>query len=261
MMTSNNLSVFDFQSYSVRVLDINGNPWFVAKDVCRVLDIVDHKTATRKLDDDEKGVHTSDTPGGNQDMKVVSESGLYSLIFSSRKPEAKIFRKWVTKDVLPNIRKTGEYKLNQQKLESIYSDRATIKEIDSAYDFYKKAFGDSYAYQYAHQMMKKHQPHLAGNEPPKESRPSLPILLTPTEIAEQLDINYQTGNPNPRKVNSVLEQLGYQIRVNGSWQPTNKAIQFDHYDIKPIDTNSKSQKSQLLWTQLMVSILKEFAIV
>lgn len=89
---------------------MDGEPWFVAKDVCVALGIEKYRDALGRLDDDEKGCPvTVDTLGGPQKMSAVNESGLYNLIFQSRKPEAKKFRKWVTSEVLPSIRKTGSY--------------------------------------------------------------------------------------------------------------------------------------------------------
>lgn len=118
-MTANNggsLLPFAFDDALVRVFtDEIGNPWFVAKDVCRVLGLENVSKAVSDLEDDEKGITISDTPGGNQSMLTISESGLYSLIFRSRKPEAKRFRKWVTSEVLPAIRKTGSYALGSAK--------------------------------------------------------------------------------------------------------------------------------------------------
>ena len=106
----NEIATFKFQEHQVRtVTDERGEPWFVAKDVCDVLEIKDPSMAVRDLEPDEKGTSTVGTPGGNQNMLTVSESGLYALIFKSRKPEAKAFRKWVTSEVLPAIRKTGGY--------------------------------------------------------------------------------------------------------------------------------------------------------
>lgn len=102
-------AVFQFQSNSVRTTVINNEPWFVASDVCAVLGMKNHREAIRHLDDDEKGVISNDTPGGTQQMSVISESGLYALVLRSRKPEAKPFIKWVTREVLPSIRKTGSY--------------------------------------------------------------------------------------------------------------------------------------------------------
>lgn len=92
-----------------RVIDRNGEPWFVLSDVCSKLGISQPASAARGLDDDEKGVLTMHTPGGPQKKRIVNESGLYSLILTSRKPEAKRFKKWITSEVLPSIRKTGRY--------------------------------------------------------------------------------------------------------------------------------------------------------
>lgn len=102
---------FMYESKEVRTIkDENGNPWFVAKDVADILEIEWQGSGTlRPLEDDEKGITICYTPGGKQEMLTVSESGLYALIFRSNKPEAKKFRKWVTAEVLPQIRKTGTY--------------------------------------------------------------------------------------------------------------------------------------------------------
>lgn len=94
---------------AVRVVTVDGDPWFVAADVCAVLAIRNNRDALAGLDDDERGVATTDTPGGPQQMTTVNEPGLYSLILRSRKPEAKAFKRWVTHDVLPEIRRTGSY--------------------------------------------------------------------------------------------------------------------------------------------------------
>lgn len=104
------LSVFSFtEENPVRVQILNQEPWFVALDVCRILGLKNNRQAISSLDDDEKGVIKVDTLGGIQELQAVNESGLYALVFKSRKPEAKRFRKWVTSEVLPSIRKTGGY--------------------------------------------------------------------------------------------------------------------------------------------------------
>ncbi len=103
------LMSYEFGDSSVRVEMIDGEPWFVARDVCSVLGIENVGNAVSKLDDDEKGVRKVDTLGGSQNMTIINESGLYHLIFRSNKPEAKVFKRWVIKEVLPSIRKTGGY--------------------------------------------------------------------------------------------------------------------------------------------------------
>lgn len=105
------IEVFNFsqEKAPIRVQLINCEPWFVAKDVCQVLGIEKYRDAVSRLDEDERESVLVDTLGGIQKMTAVSESGLYSLIFQSRKAEARKFRKWVTSEVLPSIRKKGYY--------------------------------------------------------------------------------------------------------------------------------------------------------
>lgn len=103
---------FKFESSGVRVVqDDKGEPWWVAKDVCDVLGIANYRDAASALDEDERGYGKTDTLGGEQEMLTVSESGLYTLIIRSNKPKARAFRKWVTAEVLPSIRKTGAYRV------------------------------------------------------------------------------------------------------------------------------------------------------
>lgn len=105
------VEVFNFsqERMPVRAQIIAGEPWFVAKDVCRILEIAKYRDAVARLDDDERESVLMDTLGGTQQMVAVNESGLYHLIFQSRKPEARKFRKWVTSEVLPSIRRKGFY--------------------------------------------------------------------------------------------------------------------------------------------------------
>lgn len=100
-----------FDSKDVRIVLKDGEPWWVAKDVCSALDITNSSQALIPLDEDEKGVCNVYTLGGEQEMCVISESGLYRLIMLSRKKEAKPFQRWVTHEVLPEIRRTGGYHL------------------------------------------------------------------------------------------------------------------------------------------------------
>ncbi len=105
---------FNPSNQPIRVEVINNEPYFAAKDVCQALGLENNRQAVSRLDEDEKGVIISDTPGGKQRLSAVNESGLYNLIFQSRKPEAKAFRKWVTSEVLPSLRKTGTYTMSQR---------------------------------------------------------------------------------------------------------------------------------------------------
>lgn len=105
----NNMQVFENERFgNVRVTTVDNEPWFVAADVCKALEI--EPTATRRLDDDEKNtLRLTQGTSGNPNVTIVNESGLYSLVLGSRKPEAKAFKRWVTHDVIPTIRKHGVY--------------------------------------------------------------------------------------------------------------------------------------------------------
>ena len=109
-MENNKMQVFSSEQFgNVRVVERDGEPWFVAADVCKALEIANNRDALTRIDDDEKGVALADTLGGKQEVTIVNEPGLYSLVLGSRKPEAKVFKRWVTHEVIPTIRKTGGY--------------------------------------------------------------------------------------------------------------------------------------------------------
>ena len=108
-MKKNEIIPFGYDDQLVRTVMIDDAPWFVARDVCKILGISKYRDAVASLDEDEGCPVEVDTLGGVQKMSAINESGLYTLIMRSNKPEAKRFRKWVTAEVLPSIRKTGQY--------------------------------------------------------------------------------------------------------------------------------------------------------
>lgn len=124
------LQVFNFsekEGTPIRVQLINDEPWFVAKDVCDFLEHTNHKVALRALDEDEvRKVYLTDSLGRQQLTNAVCESGLYALIIRSNKPEAKKFRKWVTAEVLPSIRKTGRYETMKSRMAGGFLDLRDI---------------------------------------------------------------------------------------------------------------------------------------
>ena len=126
----NDLKIFENSEFgSVRVVTgPDGEPWFVAKDICEALELGNMHSSLALLDEDERGIHSMDTLGGPQEMATVSEPGLYSLILRSRKPEAKAFKRWVTHDVLPAIRRTGGY-LTPAKIEEALLNPDTIIQL------------------------------------------------------------------------------------------------------------------------------------
>lgn len=122
----NELKTFQNPKFgTIRTTTINGEPWFVAADVCKALEIQNNRDAISRLDADEKGVASTDTLGGKQELTIVNEPGLYALVLGSRKPEAKAFKRWITHDVIPTIRKHGAY-MTPEKVEEILLNPDTI---------------------------------------------------------------------------------------------------------------------------------------
>lgn len=114
----NNLQIFTSNEFGdIRTMTINDEPWFIGKDVTTILGYSNSRDAISKhIDDEDKGVAKCDTPGGVQNLTIINESGLYSLILSSKMPGAKRFKHWVTSEVLPSIRRNGGYIANQENL-------------------------------------------------------------------------------------------------------------------------------------------------
>lgn len=114
----NQIIPFTYESSELRTLTLDGEPWFIAADVCKILEIANPTDAIKRLDEDEKARFNLGLPGGG--TNVVNESGLYNLILGSRKPEAKEFKRWVTHEVIPSIRKTGSYGTPQLSGPALY---------------------------------------------------------------------------------------------------------------------------------------------
>ena len=128
---NNEIQIFNYNDHEVRTVQKDGEPWFVLKDVCGILSIGNVADVYARLDTDEKGVGQIDTLGGRQNMSIINESGLYNVILRSDKPEAKPFRKWVTSEVLPSIRKHGAY-MTQEKLQEVLCNPDALFQIVSA---------------------------------------------------------------------------------------------------------------------------------
>ena len=137
------MKTFDYNGNEVRTIIKNGSPWFVLKDVCDILemDTKQIKKVADRLDDDEKGRNQITTRGGMQESWIINESGLYSVILRSDKPNAKPFRKWVTSEVLPSIRTTGQYIDTEKKFQQycpVSFKRAKCQKIVQLYALRKR---------------------------------------------------------------------------------------------------------------------------
>lgn len=129
---NNEMQRFDFRGASLRTLtDEAGEPWFVAKDVCAILEISNPSDALKRLDDDERSRFNLGRQG---ETNIVNEAGLYVLVLGSRKPEAHEFKRWVTHEVLPQIRKTGGYMVGQERMTPEQMALASLKWLQSKVD-------------------------------------------------------------------------------------------------------------------------------
>lgn len=200
----NALDLFRYNDAEVRVAVVDGEPWFVAADVCAVLEIAHAASSLRFLDEDEKGVHSVHTLGGEQLVTVINEAGLYSLILRSRKAEAKAFKRWITHDVLPAIRKTGQYGTPA----AISFEEMTAQVIAGLQERIDAA-----------------QQRAAELEAPAKAWTELSSAegdFTVSDAAKTLArANISTG---PRKLYDWLDAEGWIFRRGGRWQAMQSAI-------------------------------------
>ena len=246
---NNALQVFDYNGSAVRTVEKDGEIWFVAKDVCDVLELSNPTEALKALDDDEKGSlrisEGTSSKGGNPNMNIITESGLFALVLRSNKPEAKKFRKWVTGTVLPQIKRTGSFSIKPDKLTR--SIMSAAKMIFSAAGIKHNQLAlalDKIVIHYTGESM-------LGISGIALEAPSNKQLLNPTQIGKIL------GGKSPRKINQLLEQLGFQEKVAGLWQPTDDG---EVYAVM-LDTGKRNSKGtpvrQLKWDSSILNVLQE----
>lgn len=220
----NQLQVFDFEGSNVRTVTINDEPYFVGKDVATILGYKRTADALKAhVDDEDKLTRQFTDSGQSREMKVINESGLYSLILSSKLPSAKKFKRWVTSEVLPAIRKTGAY---QAKPKDNYQIPATYGEaLQLAATLQTKIEHDAPSLKYFHDQMRN------------------PGLMTTTEIAK--DYGWSA-----RKLNKYLESKGVIYRQGNKWVIYQKYADkgYSQYEPFPYD-NNKGVKNNLKWTQ------------
>jgi anti-repressor protein len=197
--------VFNYEENKVRTVLKDDEVWFVAKDVCEVLEINKYRDAVSRLDEDETGSVLVDTLGGKQEMSAVNESGLYSLIFKSRKPEAKKFKKWVTNEVLPSIRKHGAY-MTDDVLEKTLEDPDYMIGLLTA--------------------LKDEKTKRVEAERTVNILTHVNKTYTATEIAKELGFRSATA------LNRDLQTKKIQFNQNGTWVFYSKYADKGYVDIK-----------------------------
>jgi anti-repressor protein len=205
---------FDFEGAAVRTVERDGEPWFIALDVCRVLDLNNSSQAISRLDDDEKGVITNDTLGGAQDIAIINESGLYSLTLTSRKPAAKRFKKWVTSEVLPSIRKTGAYAVKPQPDPMVMlNDPGTLRSLLAGYSEKVQALEASVKAEQA--KIEAQAPKIAALDRIANSEASLNITDTAKTLQMQpkMLFRYLREKKWIYARPGVAENIGYQEKI------------------------------------------------
>lgn len=248
----NQIVAFDFESKNVRiVVDQDGEPWFVAADICAALTVKTEQT--RRLDDDEKGLRIVQTLGGEQEMTVINESGLYSLILTSRKPEAKRFKRWVTHEVLPSIRKTGSYAApgsvaaltapTQDRVHAILMIGEAVAKVPGV----KPGIAMAATLTCIHDNTGLAIEHL---------RRALPVAnepicsLNPTQLGERLELS-------ARSVNLRLQSNGFQFKNDrDEWELTESGKRWA--EALPYSRNGHSGY-QILWNPEVVEMIREAA--
>lgn len=248
----NQIVAFDFESHDVRVvIGQDGEPRFVAADLLSTLNL--DRKALERLDDDEKDVSSIHTPGGQQEMTVVNESGLFNLVLGSRKPEAKRFKRWVTHEVLPSIRKTGSYAVpgSVAALSAPTQDRVTaILMIGEAV---AKVPGVKQGIAMAATLTCIQENTGLSVE---TMRRALPACNDPLAVVNPTKLGEQIGH-SARAVNLRLSALGFQSRNDrDEWELTDAGQAWG--EALPYSRNGHSGY-QILWRPEVADLLKEAA--
>jgi len=245
---------FEFESHALRVnLNAAGQPWFVAADVCAALDLPETHKAIARLDDDEKGRNSIPTPGGLQEMSVVNESGLYNLVLGSRKPEAKRFKRWITHEVLPSIRKTGAYAspMSVTALPAPTQDRVTALLLIG--EAVARVPGVKHGVAMAATLTCIHENTGLAIETMRRALPTNdePIAaMNPTKLGQHLGMA-------ARSVNARLAAMGLQLRnERDEWELTEAGQAWG--EALPYSRNGHSGY-QILWNPAVIDQMKEVA--
>lgn len=234
----NQLQVFNNEEFGqVRTVVQGEDVWFVAKDVADVLEYRDTHNMVRFLDEDEKDTHQVSTLGGNQTMKVINESGLYSAILKSKKPQAKSFKKWVTSEVLPSIRKHGAY-MTDQILEQ------AVTNPDFAIGLLTKLKEEKEKLAAAQQQIVQQQPLVVFAEACMQSNESLKVSEVAKMAAKH---NVKIGQ---RQLFAKLRE--WNLMFKRSTEPTQSAVEKGYFEIAQ-GVKQKPSGEPFTWTTTYVT--------
>lgn len=244
--------IFNFNGQDVRTVIVNNEPYFVGKDVAEILGYTNPRQALKNhVDEDDKGVSKCDTPGGKQDLVIINESGMYSLVLSSKLPQAKEFKRWVTSEVLPTIRKNGMY--------------ATDELLDNP-DF---AIAALQKLKEEREAKKQLEAQIEADRPKVIFSDAVSASHTSILVGEFAKIMRQNGaDMGQNRMFAWLRENGYLISRKGSDRnmPTQKSMELGLFEIKETTINhsdghisiSKTPKitgkGQLYFTEKILSI-------
>lgn len=247
----------------VRTVTLNDDPWFVGKDIATALGYAKPENAiANHVDSDDKTSTLIQGSGSNYKSKaiIINESGLYSLILSSKLPAAKKFKHWVTSEVLPALRKTGKYEIPKITPNPHYRTRmikTAVKDIGDTADTIAQVFHVKKGIAMTASMQMVGEAYGIDTEPLKKLVPpeANPAFLTPTKIAAELKILTNKGNPNPQRVNSLLKELDLQESVGGHWHATEEGKKLS--EAMPYTASSGHSGYQLLWSPKVIPMLRD----
>lgn len=241
------LGIFNFEGNDVRTTSVNGDPWFVATDVAKVLDIGAASAMTRTLDEDERGVYTIHTPYGDQQMLAINESGLYSAILRSRKPAAQRFKKWVTSVLLPGVRKKEFVHVSELPAQAISMD-FVLRELSELKNLVVS-------------LTRQNNVATVAIAAPVQT-PTVPGLLSAQEIRERgLLSTAKVANHlgiSASRLNAVLEVLNFHTRKANRHTLTPKGLRMS-VDAGMVTPASGITRRKFLWKpELLEAIPKKY---
>ena len=253
----NQLQVFESEEFGeVRIVMEDKEPWFVGKDVAKILGYSNQRDALSKhVDAEDKRGSQIATPSGKQEMTVISESGLYSLVFSSKLPAAKKFKHWVTSEVLPSIRKTGAYAVPKLAPHPAYRSRmvgTAIRDIGSTAKALQSVFKVAEGMALAKATAMIEQVYGIDMDPVREHFPAAEHetgYMTPTALGMKL------GGVKPKEVNKLLAELGFQHKEGKDWRLNENGR--GYAEEKPYTAKHGHSGWQIMWNDEVIPVLQE----
>lgn len=269
MNTKNEISIFDNEEFGqVRVMGTPENPWFVASDVATALGYKNTRDALKKhVDNEDKGVAKCDTLGGQQKLTTINESGVYALIMGSKLERAKKFKRWVTSEVLPAIRKQGYYGISHELTDVVKQLADQYSTICNAIELMAKTqqqtnevmsvVADTVQLM-AHHIMKP-QPTTTNLQPNQNqtTKPSTNQIDMKKDVFTATEICGMLGYTSARSLNNVLTKKGIIQRENNAVMLTPEYENSNIAVINRFIRNGKVQNTFLLWTNQGIDFLRD----